>query len=625
MLQKEWLKSLPELPGVYVMKNKDGDIIYVGKSKNLKQRLSSYVSKYYTSPKIQNLTREVEEIEYIVTNTETEALILEAQLIKAHLPKYNTLLRDDKYYPYIEVAIDLDFPYILKTRKKLRKNSLYFGPYIKSIHADQLLRIVQILFKIRSCKNMPKKVCLKYHLGICSGPCESKISKEEYRKNVENAVKVLSLEFDEVLEGFRKEMENYVKNLEFEKAIVVREKIKILEEIKNTYNADLNFADSIQVDGEGDIDVFGYIKDPVGGKYNYTVIKIRKGKPLSKDNYWLEENEVERHPLFEGIYYYYLQNKEEHEKVLQKYWGLSRFLELPSAPNMILIPTTLDPQEIKMLEEVLKNIFGKEILVKVAETEEGKRLIKWAEYNSSIVLQETKEDSEVYISSINELKEKLGIPLEEIHRIDGFDVATLSGKFSVASSVTFIDGKPFKPLYRRYRIKWTQGVDDYAMIKEVVLRRYSKEEVPDIILIDGGKGQLNSAIEALKILNLYKDNKEKPFVLALAKKLEEIYIPDENKGIILDRRCEGLKLLQRVRNEAHRFANSYLKKLVKKSLSKSILDEVEGIGPKRKEKLLKHFGSVEKILESNPQEIASILKISLEKAQQILETLRKFQ
>ncbi len=470
------LEKLPELPGVYIMRNTEKEVIYIGKARNIKKRVSSYFVKHANlSTKLQKLTQEVTDIEYKVVRSESEALILEAALIRHHKPKYNTLLKYGIRYPYIRITVEEPFPRIIITRVKSNPKSLYFGPYSSVKKMRQMLKVIQRFFPLRSCsiklkegEQKRKRPCLDFYLGRCPAPCTGNISQEEYMKTVEELIMFLKGERRELLERLREQMHKYAKELKFEEAAYIRDKINAVASTPSTH------------------------------------------KILEKKDNSQEEMEELRH-----------------------------ILKLNRTPEFI----------------------------------------------------------------------------------EGIDISNLFGSEAVGSVVTFRMAKPYKRGYRRYKIKSVEGIDDYSMIKEIVYRRYSRilkegEILPDLILIDGGRGQLSSALESLNKLNLDLS------IISIAKKEELIFTPHSSEPIQLPKDSHALHLLQRVRDEAHRFAISYHRRLRDKKIRKSALDTIEGIGKKRKEALLLYFGSISRIKGASIEEIAQVEGIGKELAKRIKETLR---
>lgn len=532
MIEKDFIKSLPEKPGIYIMYSEEGEIIYIGKSINLKNRISSYFSSKKNSKRIQNLVERISKIEYIITSNEAEALILEATFIKKYKPRYNILLKDSKFFPFIRLSKD-DFPYINATRKyEPSENIEYFGPYVDSELPYKIVDIIQKTFKLRTCKKMPKKACLNYYISRCSAPCINKITKEEYQENVEKAKLVLNGHINEVIEKLQKEMYEESKKLNFEKAATIRDTINIIKRLKEQEQYIFQ-KENINAD---------YISFSELGEFiNYYLIHVVNGKFLGKESITLnkneEENTIER---FLSDTYLSSENKTINKKIITEYnlFEETKIFFEKISTNLeefknIEITTPQDEKDIKLLENAKKN---SEILLN--------------EHISKIDMSEKEEE---------ELKELLSIK-KGISIIDGFDIANYGSEIAVGSSVRFIDGKPHKRGYRIFRIKTVSGQNDFAMIGEIVFRRYKNEEkLPDLILIDGGLGQLNSAIKSLKALNL-----EIP-IISLAKEEEKIILPS-GKGIILPRNSYALRLLQRVRDETHRFGNRFIRNIKSKSL-----------------------------------------------------------
>ncbi len=522
-MDKKFLKALPELPGVYIMYSENGEVIYIGKSINLKNRVSSYFTSKNLSRRILNMVSRVAKIEYIVVNNEAEALILEANLIKKHKPRYNVLMKDSKFYPFVRLSKD-KFPYINATRKYEPSEEFeYFGPFTDNRLPYMLVDVIQRVFRIRTCRVMPKKVCLNYHIGRCSAPCESKISYEEYSKDVENAKKVLRGDIDEVIEELNKEMKKEAMNLNFEKASFLRDSINILKELKNQeqyvfYSGSNESADYISFSEDG-------------GFVNFYVAHILDGKFSGKESITFRIDE-EENPLEKFLSNIYLISEE------------NRIMK-------VVVDTNIYNRVKEFFDKVSLN-------VEVCEPSEERefKILELCKRNSELVLSNHLARIDMKDKEIEELCKVLN--LENISIIDGFDVANYGEEVAVGASVRFVDGEPFKKGYRVFNIKTVEGQNDFGMINEIVFRRYKREkdngQLPDLILIDGGRGQLNSAIDALNALGL------KIPIVSLAKQEEKIVIPDGTE-IVLPRNSYALRLLQRVRDEAHRFGNTFVKKV----------------------------------------------------------------
>ena len=558
---------------------KKNKVIYVGKAKNLKKRVSSYFNREHEDEKTINLVKNIEDIETIVCNSEIDAFVLENNLIKKYSPKYNIALKDEKTYPYIKISKE-KFPKIsiIRTTRALdTKSGDYFGPYPQG--AWFLLKTLIKIFKIRDCnKDMEKEIqrpCLKYHMGMCPAPCKFKNIEAEYRENVENAVKVLKGQGNFIIKELERKMISASENMEFEKAIEYREQKNEIEKALNNqvteYGRDI------------DEDVFTFIHD--GNLIFICVLNMREGKLLGKISLTISTEEKIYSEIFENI--------------------VSEFYSKHPIPqNIIFQPEYIESREI--ISQWLKIKSGKNISLhfpKIASRREELLNMALLNLNKDIVIYYDKKS--VIESGMAKLYKVL--ELKNFPRvIECFDISNIQGKDAVASMSVSIEGKAAPKNYRKFKIRCKDTPDDFQMMREVITRRYSKLELkdfPDVILIDGGIGQINAAGEVLK--NLGKDNISD--LLSLAEREELIFKYGNNEPFAFSHSEEGLKILIRVRDEAHRFGVTYHRKLRSKRVISSELDKVEGIGPVRREKLLKHFGSVKNIKEASLDDLKLIL------------------
>ena len=558
---------------------KKNKVIYVGKAKNLKKRVSSYFNREHEDEKTINLVKNIEDIETIVCNSEIDAFVLENNLIKKYSPKYNIALKDEKTYPYIKISKE-KFPKIsiIRTTRALdTKSGDYFGPYPQG--AWFLLKTLIKIFKIRDCnKDMEKEIqrpCLKYHMGMCPAPCKFKNIESEYRENVENAVKVLKGQGNFIIKELERKMISASENMEFEKAIEYREQKNEIEKALNNqvteYGRDI------------DEDVFTFIHD--GNLIFICVLNMREGKLLGKISLTVSTEEKIYSEIFENI--------------------VSEFYSKHPIPqNIIFQPEYIESREI--ISEWLKIKSGKNISLhfpKIASRREELLNMALLNLNKDIVIYYDKKS--VIESGMAKLYKVL--ELKNFPRvIECFDISNIQGKDAVASMSVSIEGKVAPKNYRKFKIRCKDTPDDFQMMREVITRRYSKlepKDFPDVILIDGGIGQINAAGEVLK--NLGKDNISD--LLSLAEREELIFKYGNNEPFAFSHSEEGLKILIRVRDEAHRFGVTYHRKLRSKRVISSELDKVEGIGPVRREKLLKHFGSVKNIKEASLDDLKLIL------------------
>ena len=558
---------------------KKNKVIYVGKAKNLKKRVSSYFNREHEDEKTINLVKNIEDIETIVCNSEIDAFVLENNLIKKYSPKYNIALKDEKTYPYIKISKE-KFPKIsiIRTTRALdTKSGDYFGPYPQG--AWFLLKTLIKIFKIRDCnKDMEKEIqrpCLKYHMGMCPAPCKFKNIESEYRENVENAVKVLKGQGNFIIKELERKMISASENMKFEKAIEYREQKNEIEKALNNqvteYGRDI------------DEDVFTFIHD--GNLIFICVLNMREGKLLGKISLTVSTEEKIYSEIFENI--------------------VSEFYSKHPIPqNIIFQPEYIESREI--ISQWLKIKSGKNISLhfpKIASRREELLNMALLNLNKDIVIYYDKKS--VIESGMAKLYKVL--ELKNFPRvIECFDISNIQGKDAVASMSVSIEGKAAPKNYRKFKIRCKDTPDDFQMMREVITRRYSKlepKDFPDVILIDGGIGQINAAGEVLK--NLGKDNISD--LLSLAEREELIYKYGNNEPFAFSHSEEGLKILIRVRDEAHRFGVTYHRKLRSKRVISSELDKIEGIGPVRREKLLRHFGSVKNIKEASLDDLKLIL------------------
>lgn len=593
MTQQNHPEDLPDKPGIYLMRDAKDKVLYVGKAKSLKKRVKSYFKDELDSPKTTAMMRQFHTLEYIITDTEKEALILESNLIKKYLPRYNIRLKDDKRYPYIKITKE-DYPRILITRRISDDDSYYYGPFTDVYALKRMLKFIKSLFKIRECKNM-NGPCLNYQINLCEAPCDNKISIKDYQQLVDKANLFFQGKYYDIISIQKKIMTEAAANQEFEKATVLRDQINSIKEILERQNMEFNR----QL--EQDVIACSLNEDFA----TVVVFSVRDGKITGKNDFLMSFAEPTTP-----------------EKVLSAF--LKQYYTGPrQIPSDLILQYHVEDEE--LITDWLKEKSDTEVTIKVPEKGMEYRLIKMVTKNADIIKNHQKEVK----GALLDLKTYLGIP-KIPRRIEAFDISNISGKNAVASMVIFEDGAPKKNSYRRYKID-TTGPDDYAMMKEVLMRRYKKlmheEEVnslvktadrPDLIVVDGGKGQLNVALTVLKLLNLTNIP-----VIGLAKEFEHIFIAEVSAPIILPPNSNALHLLQRIRDEAHRFAINYHKKLRSKMVKDSLLDHINGVGPKRKIKLLKHFGSLQKIKEANVEQISQVNGINHNLALKIYEYIHK--
>ncbi|MGZ7118982.1 MAG: excinuclease ABC subunit UvrC [Methanobacterium sp.] len=563
--------NLPGKSGVYIMRNIDDIVLYVGKAKSLKKRVKSYFTNGEQPLKTKLLMSHFHNLEYIITDTEKEALILESNLIKKYKPRYNIRLKDDKRYPYIKITNE-DYPRVLITRNVRNDGAYYYGPFTDAGSVRSMVKSLKALFKIRGCKKMDGP-CLNYQIHLCNAPCDGKITKETYNEIIEKINLFFEGKYNEIIEMLNVIMLEASKNNEFEKAAVLRDQIRsvdgILEKQKIEFDRGL----------EQDIIACAYDEKVAC----VVVFSIRDGKMIGKDDFLMSGTEGTMPDKILSAF-------------LKQYYMAPRRI-----PSEIIIQ--YKPYDEKLIFEWLSENRGDDVVFRISKNGTEGRLVQMVAKNAEIIKNQEREVR----GAMFELKKYLNLP--KIPRyIEAFDISNISGKLSTGSMVVFIDAMPKKSKYRKYKIQ-INGPDDYAMMKDVISRRYGKispqDEKPDLILVDGGKGQLNAVLSVLKSLDL-----EDIPVIGLAKEFEHVFVPGISDPIILPRNSESLHLLQRIRDEAHRFAVTYHKKLRSNELRRSILDDIKGIGEKRKINLLKHFGDIDGIINADINEIASVKGIN---------------
>lgn len=585
---RDKLENLPAHPGIYQFLNKNGKVLYVGKAKNLRSRVRSYFQTNITSPKTLALMQKVSDFQLVVTDSEVEALMLENNLIKELKPRYNVNLKDDKSYPFIKVTNEL-FPRVYPTRRIIKDGSKYFGPYTDVRSMKSSLRMINQIFKIRSCKlditekaieQKKYKVCLDYHIKKCDGPCEGHVSAKDYGDMVSEVVKLLKGKTDELIKDLTGKMSEAVKHLEFEKAAEIRDKLSQLNSISSKQK--------IVSDDFEDRDVFAIAYE--GKDSSCSVFNIRNGKLIGKKQLKLSIEPGEELPeIYSAAVKFY-------------------YTELTEIPKEIILET--EPADSVILSEWLNSRTDKKIKFIIPQRGDLKSLVKMCKENASLQLKEIQ---------IQKMKSQGSIPysvaalqrdlrLKSIpNKIECFDISNLQGSDTVASMVVFEDGKPKKSLYRKYIIKGVIGPDDFSSMREVIERRYTNliemnENFPDLIMVDGGKGQLSSAVEVLDSLGFNNYN-----IIGLAKRLEEVYLPGKSDPEMIPKTSSGLKLLQQIRDEAHRFAITFHRSRRSKRIIKTELTDIKGIGPETAQKLLNELGSLSAIKNASYDELAGIV------------------
>lgn len=591
------ISKFPDSPGVYLMKDINGDIIYIGKAKDLKKRISQYFhSPSNLTPKTRRMVEKISSIDYILTSSEVEALILEANLIKKNRPHYNVDLKDDKRYPYIKITIKETYPRIYLTRRRLMDDAIYFGPYTSVKPVRKTLDMITQLFKIRKCRkrltDKPQRACLNMHIDRCMGPCTGKVDREEYRKNVETAVRFLKGDTKDLLALLNKQMEEYASNQQYEAAATVRDHIEALYDFERQQRSTA---------GIDDQDVIGVDCDEKNAFVQ--IFFVRSGNLVGRADFILNRGKADIDEIISGF--------------VEQYYRDS-----PVPPTIVVQEV---PGEKDILEKWLSKRAGKSVAIQKPVRKEKKKLVEMAVMNASMAME--REHSLKTTGTSPEkalliLREKLGLKKIPEH-IEGFDISNISGTDAVGSMVVFRQGMPAKADYRHFNIKTVEGIDDFSMMAEVVGRRYrhineDKKNKPDLILIDGGEGQVNAAQKALGDLGV-----SIPLV-GLAKRFEHIIFPrhSEKKALILPHTSPALKLLMQVRDESHRFAVTSHRRKRSSRLSHSELDAVEGLGKEKKKALLQYFGSVEKIRLASEEEMMEVPGIGKKMAAKIVNHLR---
>ncbi|MBN2226276.1 MAG: excinuclease ABC subunit UvrC [candidate division Zixibacteria bacterium] len=592
------IKNLPSDPGVYLFKNRDGKIIYIGKAKNLRNRVRTYFqSPQNLTPKTARLASAIADLELMVTDSEIEALILEANLVKEYKPRYNVNLKDDKHFPYVKVTVDEPFPRVLIVRRLEKDNARYFGPYTNAGGMRKTVRFLSRLFKIRSCNltiphptGKEQKVCLDYHIGRCDGPCENLQTEKDYREQVESVLLFLSGHGEKLIDRLRVKMAQLSKAMQYEQAAEVRDRITALESVRQKQKVDVGKV--------VDRDILAFARE--GRETVVLVMQIREGVLIGRQDFRLSSEADE-------------QDDEVLNAFIRQYYN-----HQPNLPQEVYIPLDLPDQE--LIAGWLTRLRGKRVMVFTPQRGEKSRLVDLAATNARLLLDEVLIQKKGYrervAGSVQVLKDELHLT-HAPRTIACVDISNTGETDAVGSLVYFANAKPKKAEYRHFKIKEVRGQDDFAMMREVIGRyffRLKNEDrtPPDLLVIDGGKGQLSSVQKELRSLG-FADQR----VIGLAKKFEEIYFPDRSEPISLPKASAGLRLLKQIRDEAHRFAIEYNRKVRSKRTIVSALDKLEGVGPKRRNLLLKHFGSFKRIREASLEELQAVKGIPKNVAEQI--------
>lgn len=615
---EEQLRTLPKRPGVYIFKDARGKIIYVGKAAALKNRVRSYFGATHSfEAKVRSLVSQIEDLEYIVTRTAQEALLLEATLVKRHQPFFNVRLKDDKHYPYLKIDRSEDWPRVEITRRVKSDGARYFGPFASAGSVRRTLDLVKKLFPWRSCTkqitgNDPRP-CLEYYINRCIGPCASLCSKEDYAAVIDQTIMFLEGRTSEITRDLRREMQAASEALEYERAARLRDQIHSID--RTTERQVMEVRDRI------DMDAFGIAREE---QETYVqIFFVRKGNVVGRDTFQLDGTEEETDADVIGSF-------------------VEQFYEsAPYVPARVLLPEQIEDQH--LLEEWLTERRGKNVRVMVPKRGEKKQLVQRAMDNARESLRAARSrwlaDTNKKRVALDELRDELNLP-ELPQRIECYDISNIQGTSSVASMVVFEGGQPKRPEYRRFRIKGVRGANDFASMQEVLRRRFARfaeavqsdsgpanarngkefdesfGAVPDLIIVDGGKGQVSAAHDAMRNMGVGHIP-----LAGLAKRFEELFVVDVSEPIVLDRASQALYLVQRIRDEAHRFAITYHREVRKKAGMQSALDAVPGVGPKRKKALLRRFGSLRAVREASAEEIAATPGFTKALAEKVLAGL----
>ncbi len=573
----EKIKQLTTEPGVYLWKDEKGRILYVGKAVNLRNRVKSYVRKDSNrAVKVAAMMSHAVDLETIVVANEPEALILENTLIKKHHPRYNIMLRDDKTYPYIKVTVQEEYPRVFMTRRVQRDGARYFGPFADAGAVHRVLNLMQVALHLRTCRSMKvARPCLQYHLGHCDAPCMNYISKDDYRRQAELAVDALEGRNRRLVNDLRDKMEEAAAGLAFEKAAMYRDQLEALAAVKEQQD--------IVTTGAGDSDIIGFAVE--AGQTCVQIYMIRSGKLMGREIFHIENGDDETSSSLTAA-------------VLDQYYV-----------NGVFVPKEIVVAAVERKEEYERRLSaqkGRNVSLIVPRRGMKKRLLEMAETNARVLLEQRclqwQHDKDKTSGAVEALARVLDLPcLPE--RMECFDISHTQGIETVASMVVFEHGRPAKSEYRRFKLKTVQGKpDDFASMAEIMERRYSEKDwpEPDLIIIDGGKGQLHAALPVIRQAGT------EATVISLAKRIEEIFVEGRSESVILSHHTPELQLLQAIRDEAHRFAITYHRKLRGKRSLVSVLDHIEGIGPKRRKAIWQTFRTLKEIKAASVEELASV-------------------
>ena len=596
------LAVLPDKPGVYLMHDAHGKVIYVGKAVVLKNRVRSYFRNLAShTPKVRAMVEKIAEFETIVTSSEVEALILECNLIKKYRPRYNIMLKDDKTYPFLKVTVNEDFPRIYVTRRQMRDGAKYYGPYADVGAMHDTVKLLRSMFPLRTCRKMnPDRPCLNYHIKRCLAPCAGYVSREEYGNMIKSVCMVLDGRTTELERDLKRRMQEAADNYAFEEAARLRDQLQAVTRLNEQQKA---------VTGSGgDMDVIGFAKDTTG--ICLQIFFVRKGKLIGRDNFFLPDGGEAEEEVMSAF--------------VKQYYNEATFV-----PKEIVVPYMPDEEEKQLIEIWLADKAGRKAELILPQRGVKRELLSLANDNAKKLLEERLRKGSLSLkddlAAAEELQLVLALP-NPLERMDCFDISHTQGSETVASMVVFRNGSISKKDYRKYKIVSAEGKpDDFKSMQEVVYRRYKDyEDLPSLVVIDGGKGQLSSALEVIRGLGLH----DLPVVGLATEALletqgeEEIFIPGQSESILLDRDSASLHLIQRIRDEAHRFAITFHRKLRGKRNLVSVLDHVEGIGPKRRQELWKKFKTLDAMKQASVEELAAVEGMNYPTAQTLYDFFR---
>jgi excinuclease ABC subunit C len=600
------LATLPTKPGCYLYKDSNGTILYVGKAINLRNRVRSYFQKSANlTPKVRRLVSHIHDLETIITDSELEALVLECSLIKKHQPHYNVRLRDDKQYPYLCLTTSEPFPRLLLVRRVRQDNNRYFGPYTGSRAVYATMELINRLFPLISCGKSfdgrpVQKPCLYYHLGQCLAPCAGLAEKAEYQAAVKDVITFLEGKEEQILKKLRKQMEEASENLEFERAARLRDRLQGVQEVLQRQKVVTN--EMI------DQDVIAVVEDDAGLNGACVQMFLIRGGKLIGQNHFLVEGTGDE------------SRADVVQEFVKQYYQDANFI-----PQEILLPCDMD--EIAIIQSWLRQKKGRKVEIQVPARGDKKKLVEMATENATHALEQIKAEMRAKLGNteraLNELAEALGLP-EPPQRIECFDISNTQGENQVASMVVCEKGQMNKQEYRRFKIKRDDAIpNDFASMREVITRRLNEAKadnpkfnrLPDLLIVDGGRGQVSSALTAME------DTGVAVPLCGLAKQFEHLFLPNEPDPVILPRTSQALYLVQRIRDEAHRFANTFQAQVRDKRVTRSLLDDIPGIGPKRRKALQLHFGSISKMKAATLAELAAAPGMNLKLAETVYDYL----